>query len=163
MTIIRRCLLACLVVTLPLGTARATDVTPAAIIAEIGRSGASQVVKRLNAGSGAPWMAVIKGIATGRHDWLDVARAIQPGVDAATSEELTAALAAALKLNPEAVLRLVGEPFPLPKICDVPLIEPTNAQVANWKRRALKALDGVRDASLAIKVRDCRAALAAIK
>jgi hypothetical protein len=154
---------AILALVLPAFTAHAADVTPAAIVADIGQYGAPQVVKQLNAGSGARWKAVIAGIALGQNAWLDVARAIQPGVDAGTAEDLTSAVASALKVNPAGVLRLIGTEFPLTKVCDVPLIEPTNAEVAIWKRRTLAALDRVRDPSLTTKVHDCRAALAAIK
>jgi hypothetical protein len=155
--------LAISVFALPTFAAHAADVTPPAIIADIGQYGAPKVVKQLNAGSGAQWKAVIAGVATGQNAWLDVARAIQPGVDAGTGEDLTSAVASALKVNPAAVLQLIGTEFPLEKVCDIPLIEPTNAEVASWKRRALAALDRVRDASLTTKVHDCRAALAAIK
>jgi len=157
------CVVAILVLVLPPFGTLAADTTPTAIVAEIGHYGASQVVKQLNAETGARWKAVITGIATGRDAWLDVARAIQPGVDAGTGEDLTYAVASALRANPTAVLRLTGVEFPLTQVCDVPLIEPTNAQVAIWKRQALAALNRVRDASLATKVHDCRAAFAAIK
>ena len=141
----------------------AADVSPAAIIADIGRDGAPKFVGRLSAEAGTQWKAVRAGIASGKDAWLGVARAIRPGVDAGTGEDLNTALATALRVNPAGVLRLVGPDFPLTHVCDVPLIEPTDAQVAAWKRNALAALDRVSDPSLAATVQDCRAALVAIK
>jgi hypothetical protein len=130
---------------------------------EISTSGAKAVVKRLNAGSGKPWKNLLSKIESGNDEWLQIAAAIRPGVDAETGEDLTFAVATALRKNPVPVLKMIGPDFPLERVCDVPLVEPTNAQVNTWKREALEALDKVNDPALTDKVTHCRSAFAAIK
>jgi hypothetical protein len=143
-----RCISVALVSALAPAQASAAGVSPTIVMADIERDGAKKVVARLNGGSGAGWETVRAGIASGKRAWLDVARAIRPGVDAGTGEDLTGALATALRVNPSAVLRLVGSDFQLTQICGVPLIEPTHAQVAAWKRSALAALNSLLTKSL---------------
>jgi hypothetical protein len=133
------------------------------IRAKIARDGATGAVSALMAGSGAGWKVLLARIGGGDDAWLDIARAIRPGVDAGSGEDLTFALASALSRNPAGVLRMAGRDFPLAKICDVPLIEPTDAQVAVWKTQALTALARVHSDALRAKVNECRADLNAVK
>lgn len=130
---------------------------------EIAHSGAKTVVKQLNAGSGKPWKNLLSNVESGNDEWLKVAVAIHPGVDAGTGEDLTFAVATALRKNPATVLKLIGPDFPLEHICNVPLIEPTDAQITGWKRDALTALSRVKDPTLTDKVHQCRSAFDAIK
>jgi len=130
---------------------------------EIAHSGAKTVVKQLQSGSGRSWKNLLSNIESGNGEWLQVAVAIRPGVDASTGEDLTFAIASALRKNPVTVLKLIGPGFPLEHVCDVPLIEPNDAQVAAWKRDALAALSRVKDPTLTDKVLHCRAALNAVK
>jgi hypothetical protein len=92
-------------------TLQAADISPGVIAADTARSGAKKVVAQLNAGSASRWKAVIAGIASGKDAWLEIARVIEPGVDAGMGEDLTGAAATALRANPVGVLRLVGTEF----------------------------------------------------
>jgi hypothetical protein len=134
----------------------AETLTPASLQAQIAREGAGPVVAHLTAGSGAPWHTVIAHIASGQAAWLATAIPLRPGTDAGIGEELTGAVAMALLKNPIAVLKLAGDDFPLARICDLSTIEPTDAQVAKWKRDALAALAKVKDSSLVEAVVGCR-------
>jgi hypothetical protein len=145
------------------GHAAAGDLTASALRTAIAREGAAPVVHQLTAGSGTSWARVIDQIGSGRGDWLDVARALRPGVDAGSGEDLTSAVAAALKHNPAAVLSLTGPDFPIEQICTVPLIEPTDAQVKRWRDEVFAALRQVKDMSLSDKVAACRATMAQTK
>jgi hypothetical protein len=131
-------------------------------MSEIARDGAAKVLSRLTAGSGVAWDETVARIASGQDEWLAVARALRPTVDAGTGEALTEALAKALANNPTGVLMMTGKDFPISQICDIPFIEPTETQVAHWKRKVLAALEQVKDASLSQKARACRAAIASI-
>jgi hypothetical protein len=142
---------------------QAAEPGAAAIEAQISRDGARVVVHRLTAGSGASWNNVTAHIGSGQKAWLDVARDLRPGVDAGPGEDLTGAVATALRHNPTGVLKMIGPDFALENICDVPLIEPSDAQTAQWKHAVLVALDHVKDTSLTDKVRQCRAQIGAIK
>jgi hypothetical protein len=145
------------------GTANAAELSPASIQADIARDGARAVVARLSGKSGGPWKEVILHISSGQDAWLSVVGALRPGVDAGTAEDLTGALASALRKNPEPVLKLIGPNFPLDQVCDIPLIEPTNAQLAAWKRSVLDALSHVKDAVLSDRATACSKAISAIK
>lgn len=144
------------------GLAAYSGISASSITSEIARDGAAAVLRRLTAGSGAAWDEVVGRIASGQSEWLGVAHALLPAVDAGTGEALTEALSTALARNPTGVLMMAGKDFPIEKICDVPLIEPTESQVARYKHKVLAALDQVTDVSLADKARACRAAIAAI-
>ena len=144
------------------GGAFAGSVTASQLMAEITRDGAVVVVNRLAAGSGASWANVLTHIESGQDAWLGVARALRSGVDAGTGEDLTTAVATALRGNPAGVLKMTDSGFPIAQVCDVPLIEPTGAQVQHWKHDVLSALARVHDAGLSEKVQQCRAAISTV-
>jgi hypothetical protein len=141
----------------------AAELSATALEADAAREGPALVVRQLTAGANPPWERVLAHIKSGQDEWLSVARALRPGVDADTGEDLIGAVAAALKNNPNSVLKLTGSGFPIKQVCDVPLIEPTNAQVKHWKAEVLAALARVQDASLSDKARACRAAISAVE
>lgn len=143
-------------------SALAASPTASALLNDIHQQGARVVVAHLSAGNGDQWTELLKQISTGQSEWLKVASMLRSGTDAATGEDLTDALAHALRTNPEGVLSLTGNNVPLFSVCNVPLIEPTDAQVAQWKAEALKALSRVTDAGLASKAAACRADFAAV-
>jgi len=151
---------ACMAIWAP-GNARADSISPPAIHARIVRDGAVAVVNQLNAGSGDSWSMVIAGISSGQPAWLAVAQELEPGADAGSGEDLETALSTALPKNPAGVLALTGKTFPIADICSVPLIEPTDAQVAAWQHTVLAALEKVNDAKLAPSLQACRAAISA--
>ncbi len=151
---------ACVAAALPCG-ARADSLSPPAIHARIARDGAVAVVNQLNAGSGASWSTVIADISSGQPAWLSVAQELEPGADAGSGEDLETALSTALPKNPAGVLELAGKTFPIADICSVPLIEPTDSQVAAWRHRVLSALAKVNDAALISQLQACRAAISA--
>jgi hypothetical protein len=151
---------ACLAVAVP-AAARADSLSPPAIEARIVRDGAVAVVNQLNAGSGDSWNMVIAAISSGQAAWLAVAQGLAPGADAGSGEDLETALSTALPKNPAGVLDLTGKTFPIADICSVPLIEPTDQQVAAWRHTVLAALAKVNDAAMAPRLQACRAAISA--
>lgn len=151
---------ACFTIVAP-GWVLADSLSPPAIHARIMRDGAVAVVNQLNAGSGASWSAVIADISSGQPAWLSVARELEPGADAGSGEDLETALSTALPKNPAGVLEMTGKTFPITDICSVPLIEPTDSQVAAWRHMVLSALAKVHDAALAPRVQACRAGISA--
>ncbi|EKN00805.1 MULTISPECIES: hypothetical protein [unclassified Acidocella] len=142
--------------------ALAAPLTPPELLKDIHQQGPRNVVAQLSAGNGAQWTDVLNRISMGNDEWLAVAAALRPGTDAGTGEDLTGALAYALLKNPQGVLPLTGGSIPLEAVCNVPLIEPTDAQVAKWKAEALTALSRVKATSLAREVAACRADFLAV-
>jgi hypothetical protein len=141
------------------GFAAAHSLSLAELNNDITRNGAAAVVTRLAAGQGAAWNRVIADISSGRATWLDVAVRLAPGTDAGTAEDIDYALSSALLHNPEGVLQRLYKPFGLKDICVVPLIEPTDAQVAAWQERAVAALARVKTPQLQSRAAACRAAI----
>jgi len=136
--------------------------TAASLSADISARGAAGVATDLARNKGAGWRAVAAGVATGGDDWLNIAAALHSEADASFAEALSFALAKALQKNPSGVLTRLGAPAEIEKTCDVPLIEPTDAEVAKWKKASLAALAKVNDPALKDKVDACLAALAKV-
>jgi hypothetical protein len=143
--------------------ALAAGVSAAEVDARLSGEGARSFVRQTTRADPKRWEAILAQINTGQADWIGVAAKLLPGVDAASGEDLTGALAGALRRNPQAVLPLTGPALPLKDVCNVPLIEPTDAQVAQWKRQVIAALDRVHEPTLTDKVKACRAAIKAVQ
>lgn len=102
------------------------------LIKEIKLKGAKSVIERLV--SGEKWTefeTVCDKIETGEKEWLEVARLLAPGSDAASAESLVFSVARALPKSPRQVLSLVAETekdpkgrFTVDRICTSPYIEP---------------------------------------
>lgn len=85
---------------------------PSALIAEINKMGASQVIRTL---WGKPdWYNVTERIASGEAAWIDVAVALRAGSDAGSTSELHSAMFLALSKNPDYVLRMLETAEKLP-------------------------------------------------
>lgn len=136
---------------------------PEAVLADIERDGAKSYV--LSNFETSQWDSVIKGIESGNPGWLKVAGALVPGVDADSAEELGASLAHALVANPDGTLRLFlqakgTEILILDVACFSPSQEASDAEMAQFRQAANKALDRVRDPALGPLRAGCRSQLA---
>jgi len=101
------------------------------IISEIKLKGAKEVIARLTSDENwTEFEKVCDEIETGKKEWLEVAKLLAPGSDAATAESLIISVARALPKSPRHVLSLVAETEQDPKggftvemICTSPFIE----------------------------------------
>ena len=93
--------------------------TPAGILKAVKSQGASNVVQQIN----KQWPVlhnILKQIATGKSPWLDVAKALRPGGNAAVIQMMQYAVGEALNHNPKNVLQFAGKDFDLIDICGTP-------------------------------------------
>ena len=106
---------------------------------------------------------VLDRIGKGSTRWVALAPALAPGTDAASAEGLGVELARALPSNPVAVLEAVNPGdnvvIGIRKVCGIPFIEPTEAFIAAYRRRAIAAVSKVRIPSLEAKKQQCLAQL----
>ena len=128
---------------------------PQEILAHVQMQGAKKTVAEMTSGSGDSWKHAIQGIQTGSPRWLAVASALREGSDAGNSEDLTHALSYALITAPASVLPMLGDEFPLPKVCTVPDIEPTPEYVRQQIGKAKAALGRVKSPQMATKRDAC--------
>jgi hypothetical protein len=113
------------------------------------------------------WSYVSMRIATGRHEWLQVAKALSPYVDGAFSEELSTDLASALLERPASVLTLLKETngsagLTAFNVCDAPFPTPGKKWLSRYKARAIKTVGSVRETGLRKLRDDCLKALHSI-
>lgn len=102
------------------------------LVKEIKRKGAKAVISELMLDhTWTRFEKICDKIETGDKEWLEVARLLAPGSDAATAESLMLSVARALPKSPRLVLALVAETEADPKagftvegICISPFIEP---------------------------------------
>ena len=113
---------------------------PQEILGRVQIQGAKKTVEEMTSGSSDSWKYAIQGIQTGSPRWLAVASALREGSDAGHSEDLTYALSYALITAPASVLPMLGDEFPLQKVCTVPDIEPTAEHVRQQIGKAKTAL-----------------------
>jgi hypothetical protein len=112
--------------------ANAEDPDAVRIVKEIKLKGAKAVIERLV--SNEEWTefeTVCDKVETGEKEWLEVARLLAPGSDAASAESLIISVARALPKSPRQVLSLVAETendpkggFTVDRICISLFIEP---------------------------------------
>jgi len=140
--------------------AAAAEITAQGVQAEIDRLGAQKTVTDLDSHGGRQWEAFLRGVESGRQEWLALVPNIKPGTDAGTAESLLTATSMALSRNAAGTLALVPATYALSALCTVPLIEPTEAQVKDFKRRTFAALDKAVDGPAGEKASDCRRMLA---
>jgi hypothetical protein len=91
--------------TLILASAPQFTANPSAIQQQIAQDGAARVLSRIYANK-AIWVEVLRDIASGEEDWLDVANRLYPASDAGSREQLAQALGEALEHQPDKVLRV---------------------------------------------------------
>ena len=129
--------------------------TPGAVRARLAAESPKRTVAALSAGRGAGWEAVLRGVSRGDRRWIAIAPELAEGADAGASEALHAALSDALATAPVQVLTLTPATVTLDRLCGVPLIEPTEAQVVRYLAPRLLALSRVRGPARA-KALECR-------
>lgn len=95
---------------------------PQAIIDQISKRGAAQVVRELY-DDYEKWYSVLRKVASGNEAWLKVAVALRPGTDAGTTHMLKKTVGEALENAPENVLRIVPQSISLRSICGGPDID----------------------------------------
>jgi hypothetical protein len=141
--------------------ARGTPITITRIRHMIAAHGATWTVQRLSAGdSPNRWDSVMRGLASGAPEWLDLARLLRPGTDAATSEVYAIALSDALIGNAAGALRLIAAEAD-DSLCQENGIETEPDHVRAYYAAAIEAVMAVREPALqAIRTR-CLAQLRA--
>jgi hypothetical protein len=94
------------------------------------------------------WQKVLQRIASGRREWLEIAVVLKKHADAGMSETLAHAVGEALEHDPELVLTITAEEYPLKNICSGPDIDDMrystyDATLTAIEKRidALKAID----------------------
>ena len=125
----------------PFAQAVGTGEVPSAseILRQVEDEGSRAVLRRL-------WSApdvfekLCSRIASGRSDWLEVAKALKSGADAAASLSLNYAVARALPVAPARVLALVGQGFAVTDICTSPFVEPERGVAEQYRLQAIDAL-----------------------
>ena len=99
----------------------------------------------------------------GGSQWVALAPGLAPGADAGSAEGLGISLALALPKNPRAVLAAIdpanGHVLGAGRVCGMPFIEDTVKDRPAYRRRALRAVRGVSDRSLANARAACLSAL----
>ncbi len=114
--------------------------SPQGILSEIQRQGPPQTIAHMTAGDRSVWEGALRHIESGETQWLEVARALRAGTDAATTIELRFAVARALPRAPREVLDLVGNGFQLEEICIIPFIETDSSTELAYLKDTKKAL-----------------------
>ena len=98
------------------------------------------------------WEGVAERMGSGDARWIALAPQLAPGADGAVAEGLGISLAYSLPKNPRAVLAALdltnGPVIGAGQVCSIPFIEDTVRNRPAYRRRALRAVVGVRDPSL---------------
>jgi hypothetical protein len=132
------------------------------LLARVNRSGAEAVARDVT-GSLGTWQAVLRGVNSGQREWLRVAEALRPALDAGASEDLTASLAEALSRAPSALLSMAGTdiegrrcPFTLPEVCGNYIAhDDDGARAREFLLRQYSAVKTVSQTVLAAKRQSC--------
>jgi hypothetical protein len=137
--------------------AQTATLTPENVLKEIEAKGAKAVMSQwFYANNGRDWERLLDKIDTGADAWLEVARKIRPGTDAGATLGLKVSLAIALTHNPEGVLKMVPDTFPMEEICTVPFIESSKAKDMAHIRKVRLALKRVTSPDLKEKRDTCQ-------
>ncbi len=128
--------------------------SPEDIIARIQRNGGKTVLEDFW-NHEAEFEAVLRGVESGNRRWLEVAQLLKPFSDAGSSELINYAVARALPIDPQRVLRMIGHGFELEFICTSPFDEPELGVAEAYERRALSALDSLHDPDLKAVASEC--------
>ncbi len=105
---------------------------------------------------------LLGNISAGKEEWIALAPKIQPGTDAASSEDLGISLADALPKNPQAVLSILDQSkwaISFKSVCSIPFIEPEKDFYESYSKSALAAVKAVTNAGLAKQKALCLAEL----
>jgi len=128
------------------------------LIRQIDQRGPSQVVRELF-DSDEEWANILRNVARGEPEWLELAARLHEGSDAHSSEELVEAVRSALTESPEHVLELSRKSFPLTEVCCKPAFDVDagrlDQEIADLYRQ-IRALDRVNRADLAGAREKCK-------
>jgi hypothetical protein len=119
---------------------------PLELIKQVDQRGPIPVVRELFERD-EDWRDVLRNVARGDPEWLEVAARLREGSDAHCTEELVEAVRSALAESAERVLELTRRSFRLDEICRVPLFDvdaTSRDQVIAVLDRRIKALDRVK-------------------
>ena len=121
--------------------------SPDLILREIKTKGAREVVEEIWLDHEKEYF-VLQQIKTGDPQWLEVAKALWPGSDAAATMCIWLSLSRALPNAPIFVLKMIGNSFPLRQICTLPFIEGEVEIEKAYLNRTEKALISVNEPEL---------------
>jgi len=121
--------------------------SPDLILREIKTKGAREVVEEVWLDHEKEYF-VLQQIKTGDPQWLEVAKALWPGSDAAATMCIWLSLSRALPNAPILVLKMIGNSFPLRQICTLPFIEGEVEIEKAYLNRTEKALISVNEPEL---------------
>jgi hypothetical protein len=99
------------------------------------------------------WNFIASQIETGQAEWLALAQAMMPDADGAASEQLRTNLAMALTAKPSNVLRLFLKRGETPRwgignVCDGSIPTPGKKWLTEYKAKAIKSVNSVREPAL---------------
>jgi hypothetical protein len=89
---------------------------PHSLMQQINKMGARSAIRKLWENQGI-WENVMKRIASGEEDWVELAIALYAGSDAGAASELRDAMFQALRQNPAYVLGRAEPTFPVSDLC----------------------------------------------
>ena len=121
--------------------------SPDLILREIKTKGAREVVEEIWLDHEKEYF-VLQQIKTGDPQWLEVAKTLWPGSDAAATMCIWLSVARALPNAPVLVLKMIGNSFPLRQICTLPFIEGEVEIEKAYLNRTEKALISVNEPEL---------------
>lgn len=113
------------------------------IRAAVLENGAHNTVSLMNEGDRAAWQNFYRQVAAGEEKWLQLVPLVLGGSE--HTGAIAVALAEALPKNPEGVLGLESWMVSMKYVCAMPFIEPDDSFIDSYYKRAMSALDGVRD------------------
>jgi len=127
------------------------NVNASEIIDEIQKRGAKAVVKAFYENCDL-WNELLRRIASGEREWIEVAIYLKPGADAGASEMLNFAVGEAIENAPETVLKAAVENYDLKEICCGPDVDDarysTYSKALATTKRRIEALQKVEDEAL---------------
>lgn len=119
--------------------------TPASLAADLDRIGPRATVARLV--EGGDWPRTMSAIAGGGRDWIRLAPQLARGSDSDRAQDIGIALAEALPKAAADVLEATGQnagpALSVDRVCGVPFVEATVADIPAYVQRARAAVTAV--------------------
>jgi len=129
------------------------QITPNKIHKMINQQGLHQTVNALYNNYDV-WRMILKNIASGESEWLEIALLLQLGTDAGSSEMLDLAMGEALENSPKQVLRIIkkGDIFTVTDVCSGPDVDDSRYSIYDKAittiNRRIAKIEKVDDADL---------------
>ena len=128
-----------------------SQITPREISKIIQKQGPKQTIKLLYANQ-KTWDMVLRNIASGKQEWLNVAKLLKSGTDAGSSEMLNLAMGEALAYSPKFVLEIMKEDNFFTAVCYGPDLDDirfsTYDKAINATNFRIAVLEKVNDSNL---------------